>query len=1103
MFRVYHSNALDLLKDLLVQLIQREPLTDPFASETILVQSPGMAQWLKLELAQSLGIAASIDFPLPASFLWQKFSQVLDGVPERSAFNKEAMSWKLMTLLPPLLSQPEFEPLQSYLEDDPQGIKRYQLAAKIADVFDQYLMYRPDWIADWEQGGQLGADEQPWQPILWQALCQRTRELDQPHWHRANMLQSFVDALRGKRRKAELPQRLFIFGISALPKNTLEALQALGDHCDVHLMIGNPCQYYWGDIQDAKQIARINRRWFDKPGVNPASYFEQGNPLLASMGKLGRDYLYLLQDMAPDEIYLFEPPEQQNLLSLVQRDIIELEDRSRLPVSTPIDSSYKTPWASSDHSLCLHSCHSPLREVEVLQDQILAMFAEDSTLTPRNLIVMMPDVAAYAPYIEAVFGNAPQDRRIPYSISDRSAQQESPLLQSFIRLLNLSESRLPVSEVLELLEVPAVMRRFELDQDAFDQLRHWISQVHIRWGLDSESRSALELPAFSQNSWQFGLDRMLAGYALGDQLAPWQSIAPYGDVEGLDAALLGRLAEFIELLRDCAQLFQGQQPLAYWQQQLNALLERAYLPDEVDELALDQVRDVLQRLAEQHQDAAFDEPLDAVIIRDYLNDALAQQRSSQRFMIGAVNFCTLMPMRSIPFRVVCLLGMNDGVYPRTMAPLGFDLINNQPQRGDRSRRDDDRYLFLEALLAAREKLYISYIGRAISDNREKVASVLVNELLDYCSESFVVQGDEALHPDKSAERLRDALITEHPLTAFSPRYFDEAAQREESNLFSYAAEWLPVAAAQQQPLPPFLAHPLPLELPETLELNELLRFFRNPSACFFRDKLKVVFDAPVADVEDEEPFSLEGLDDYLIKQRYLKAAVACDPLEPLDQLLQAEGQLPLGVAGQQRLDKLRRDASELAIKLAPWCEGEPQRLEVRQRIELSAGTLELSGWLDGLYGGRLVRCRPSQVQGRDRLATWVEHLVYCAQYPVADATVYRGLSGEVLFRPMAPSDARSELRGLLEIWLQGQTQPLPFDPQTGWAYISEREADEDKARDKAQQRFEGGFRQHGVLEDPYISRVFPTFSDYWPGLQHYSEQILMPMQAQLEDIKDD
>nr|WP_315980011.1 exodeoxyribonuclease V subunit gamma [Aliamphritea spongicola] len=251
MFRIYHSNSLELQKDLLVEMIRREPLPNPFSREQILVQSPGMAQWLKLELAERLGIAANIEFPLPASFLWRIFTQVLSSVPERSAFNKEAMTWLLVRLLPDYLSKDAFLPLQQYLRGDDNGYKLYQLSAKVADIFDQYLVYRPDWIAAWEAGDPLQdiTESQPWQPELWQALVAEVAALGQPHWHRGNMFNDFLAALRsGAFDTSQLPERVYVFGISALPGNFIEALQALGQQVDVHLMVNNPCRYFWGTL---------------------------------------------------------------------------------------------------------------------------------------------------------------------------------------------------------------------------------------------------------------------------------------------------------------------------------------------------------------------------------------------------------------------------------------------------------------------------------------------------------------------------------------------------------------------------------------------------------------------------------------------------------------------------------------------------------------------------------------------------------------------------------------------------------------------------------------------------------------------------------------
>ncbi|WP_379907466.1 exodeoxyribonuclease V subunit gamma [Marinobacterium aestuariivivens] len=416
MLQIYHSHSLTNLKDLLILLVEREPLSDPFSDECILVQSPGMAQWLKLELAEGLGIASGLRFPLPATFLWDSFATLLPAVPERSAYRKEAMCWKLMDILPQHLETPEFAPLRHYLEQDETGFKRYQLCGKIADIFDQYLVYRPDWIDAWSRGEAIGdpLGDQVWQPMLWRALQARTEALGQPHWHRANMMEAFVAAL-GQAPAGQLPQRLFVFGISALPQTYLQALQALGRRIEVHLMILNPCRHYWGDIVDPAYLAKLSRKLFagQDPAVlsGAADYLESGNPLLASMGKLGRDYLHQLQEMDLPGFDFYELPGEQleapaTLLGRIQRDILELEDRSREPEAAT-GSGWKTALDPADPSLQLHSCHSPLRELEVLQDRLLDMLEADPGLAPRDIIVMMPDVAAYAPHIEAVFGSAP------------------------------------------------------------------------------------------------------------------------------------------------------------------------------------------------------------------------------------------------------------------------------------------------------------------------------------------------------------------------------------------------------------------------------------------------------------------------------------------------------------------------------------------------------------------------------------------------------------------------------------------------------------------------------------------------------------------------
>ncbi|MCD9515803.1 exodeoxyribonuclease V subunit gamma [Photobacterium carnosum] len=1123
MFTVYHSNQLDLLKSLLVELIRLQPLANPFEKEQILVQSPGMSQWLKMELATSFGVAANIEFPLPATFIWKMFTQVLADVPERSAFNKEAMTWKLMQVLPQQFDQPEFEPLQRYLDNDSDSLKCYQLSEKIADIFDQYLVYRPEWIQQWEAGETVAElnDEHPWQPILWQALYDQTLALEQSPYHRANLYDHFIETLNnysGNEGKAALlaaglPQRLFVFGISSLPPRYLDALAAIGEHIDVHLMFTNPCKYYWGDIRDNKHLARLAARNRVKlrsiedniddvlkefKDDEQSSYDEMservsGNSLLASMGKLGRDNVYLLAGMninTNDDGFVDIEPD--TLLHAIQYDILELIDRQD---DTQLDSSeHKFPIAADDHSVTIHACHSPMREVEVLHDKLLAMFEADSKLKPRDVIVMVADINAYSAAIQSVFGNAPGNRYIPFSISDRTAEQENPILLAFLRLLTLPESRCHASELLELLEVPAVMEKFGFDSISFEKIKQWIEEVGIRWGLDQHTASQFDLPEQLQNTWLFGIHRMLLGYAMPHDTGLFVGISAYDQVQGLDAELAGQLAGFIDSLIEYRSALAQSQTVNQWAELLHQLLDDFFAVELEGELILKSIRDNLQRLHQQLQDAGYQGQITPAVLTQYLQDKLSGERVSQRFLAGQVNFCTLMPMRSIPFNVVCLLGMNDGAYPRNIAPEGFDLMNGRTKAGDRSRRDDDRYLFLEALLSAQQTLYISYVGRSIQDNAQKVPSVLVSELVEYCQQGYCCAGDQPLAVDVSANNIKQQLIQHHPLVPFSPSAFigDHA---------SFAIEWLPAANRDGQASAPFqldalVAEPMADDQVLVLELAELQRFWRLPVRYFFNRRLKVYFEAPMGLLEDDEPFVLNGLESYLIRDQLLELLLDAklknaDPDVIYNQFAaeqRAAGNLPVAAFGDLDLAASRQAVANLTDVIEPLIHAPLADQEVAITVMIKGHNVSLQGWLKQRYQSGLLRYRTGKIRPQDFLTAWLDHLCLAILVPeTPQVTHIIGTDKQFELQTIEPQQALAYLQQLIELYYQGLNQPLAYFPKTAMAAIQAHigrdgswksdEETEQKALTKMAECFNDGYLFAGEGSDDYIQRVWPQWDD--------------------------
>lgn len=1116
MLRVYHSNRLDVLEALMEFIVERERLDDPFEPEMILVQSTGMAQWLQMTLSQKFGIAANIDFPLPASFIWDMFVRVLPEIPKESAFNKQSMSWKLMTLLPQLLEREDFTLLRHYLTDDSDKRKLFQLSSKAADLFDQYLVYRPDWLAQWETGHLVeGVGEaQAWQAPLWKALVEYTDELGQPRWHRANLYQRFIETLESATTcPPGLPSRVFICGISALPPVYLQALQALGKHIEIHLLFTNPCRYYWGDIKDpaylAKLLTRQRRHSFEdrelplfRDSENAGQLFNSdgeqdvGNPLLASWGKLGRDYIYLLSDLESNqELDAFVDVTPDNLLHNIQSDILELENRAVAGVNIEefSRSDNKRPLDPLDSSITFHVCHSPQREVEVLHDRLLAMLEEDPTLTPRDIIVMVADIDSYSPFIQAVFGSAPADRYLPYAISDRRARQSHPVLEAFISLLSLPDSRFVSEDVLALLDVPVLAARFDITEEGLRYLRQWVNESGIRWGIDDDNVRELELPATGQHTWRFGLTRMLLGYAMESAQGEWQSVLPYDESSGLIAELVGHLSSLLMQLNIWRRGLAQERPLEEWLPVCRDMLNAFFLPDAETEAAMTLIEQQWQAIIAEGLGAQYGDAVPLSLLRDELAQRLDQERISQRFLAGPVNICTLMPMRSIPFKVVCLLGMNDGVYPRQLAPLGFDLMSQKPKRGDRSRRDDDRYLFLEALISAQQKLYISYIGRSIQDNSERFPSVLVQELIDYIGQSHYLPGDEALNCDESEARVKAHLTCHHTRMPFDPQNYQPG------NLQSYAREWLPAASQAGKAHSEFV-QPLPFTLPETVPLETLQRFWAHPVRAFFQMRLQVNFRTEDSEIPDTEPFILEGLSRYQINQQLLNVLVEQDDAERLFRRFRAAGDLPYGAFGEIFWETQCQEMQQLADRVIA-CRQPGQSME----IDLACNGVQITGWLPQVQPDGLLRWRPSLLSVAQGMQLWLEHLVYCASGGNGESRLFLRKDGEWRFPPLAAEQALHYLSQLIEGYREGMSAPLLVLPESGGAWLktcydaqNDAMLDDDstlqKARTKFLQAYEGNMMVRGEGDDIWYQRLWRQLTpETMEAIVEQSQRFLLPL----------
>ena len=1164
-FIALHGNRAEDLAQVVISWLRRQPLA-PLEQEVVVVQSSGMSEWLKMELARQTGVCSAVCVELPGRFLWRTYRQTLGpgAVPSDSPLDKLPMTWRLMQILPGLLNQEAFKPIAQYLRPEPEALpgagprdmeQQLQLAAQLADLFDQYQNYRADWLNDWAAGHDqlrdaMGgvsplAPDQLWQAALWRAalgtLQPEEREATRPRLNQQVIarLNSDTDA---PVHSGTLPRRIVVFGMSHIPGSMLETLAALARHCQVILAVPNPCRFYWGDIMEGRELLKAERRRQKlKKGVELAalpmeSMHLHAHPLLAAWGRQGRDFIRQLDafdDAAATRqafpnlrIDVFDEQEEDpttSMLQRVQRRIRDLEPLAQ------IDQPSTTPEAlpAQDRSIMFHVAHSAVRELEVLHDQLLQLLAQANRpdesgadrkpLNPRDIVVMVPDVQTMAPAIRAVFGQygRSDERRIPFDIADLNAKSSSPLITAVEWLLRISTQRCGLSELVDLLEVPAISKRFGIDPDKLPQLTQWMAGSGVRWGLNEDQRGALDLAACGdQNSAEFGLERMLLGYAAGSLASTaadgWHGIEPFCEVGGLDAELAGAFAHLLQALTHWWNLTQTSGTPAEWKDRalwlLAALFEQT---DDTERDALSALRDAVSDWVTACDQAGFDTSVPVAALRHGWLEALDTPSLDQRFRAGGVTFCTLMPMRAIPFEVVCLIGMNDGDYPRRSPRSDFDLMGlaGQFRPGDRSRQHDDRQLMLEALLAARRTLYVSWSGRSVRDNSEQPPSVLVSQLRDYIEACW---GKDAV----------TARTTTHPLQPFSRHYFEAGGK-----LTTYAKEWRdahgsskskeqPAASEQPIGLPAYQPDP---NVPLTLE--RLVRFYRNPVKTFFQERFGVSFWNPEEEPGDTEAFSYNGLEQYaLIRQQLSQwpspAEAAGAPgggdgfdKQILERLaaLRRSGELPMKGLGQLKEQELALTlqsmgkawvalgqefplaAERIAAEFEHSSADASEATEATEGNSLPATQLILRDWIDKIQANDVgERCwvdlEAGKLLSKDKprpnklLTAWLRSmLASAAGQPLHGRLI--GPDGEIRIQSMAGEEARNQLALVLEVWYQGMQEPLPLPLKTGLAAAQAIDKDDKSAVEKT---YEGGGDQTSAemaeVQDMSLARMFPDFS---------------------------
>ena len=944
--------------------------------------------------------------------------------------------------MPGLLDHPAFAEPAAYLAGDHDGTRLYQLSAKISETFDQYQVYRPDLLSAWQQG-----EENHWQAILWRHLSatQTSQRVELAQWWKKQLPHSA--AVSG-----HLPQRLHLFGLNSLAPVYLEIFAQVARLLPLHLYHLSPCLHYWGDLVSARKQAALRARGH---AIDDDAYYDQGHPLLVSLGATGQEFFRQLQDYQMQEVDLYQVGEERHLLAALQNDILELRDHS-------VAGELLYQLDPLDRSIQLHCCYSPLREIQVLHDRLLDIFSAHPELTPGDILVSTPDIGRYAEAIRGVFGEALPEHRIPWSIADQSLASEQPQIRCFLDLLALLEGRFSAPEVIALCENPLLLARFGLDPGLLPRLHAWVEDAGIRWGLDGEHRRQLEVAAGSGHSWQFGLDRLLLGYLMGEEERTYAGVLPYAHLATGEAESLGGFVQLLHTLARWQQQIRRERAPGRWCADLLAMVDDLFATD-LEDPGIRLLKESISRLQTAFRLADVQGELSFAVLKAQLQESLSQTSGGQPFLSGRVTFCNMVPMRSVPFKVICLLGLGDQDFPRSQRPPSFDLLAASPRLGDRNRRNDDRYLFLEALLSAREVFYLSWVGRSQRDESIVSPSVVISELSDFLDQSCCC-------PEGQGKMVSAMLTTEHPMQPFSRRCFDGG-----KGISSYNSAWLP-ARKVVEPMP-FLGGPLaaPDESWRRVDLTQLVRFWRHPVAFFLEQCLGLRLLGQEVSLNESEPFELDNLQRYLLRREAVVASLGCVNPAVFFAGVEGSGRLPQAGFGRVQFAAIEAEAGMIAGQLQPLVADPLEPLEIDRQI----GGFHLTGWLHNLYPKGRVTWRPGRMKGGDLMEWWLGHLCLNLLHPAGCGRHSIHLSWErgqkaftvqqSMLRPV--EEPERMLEQLLALYWQGLCRPLPFFPETSRAWA---EAKPGAELERARQAWSDGFKRSGEGSEPAYGYFFAS-----------------------------
>ncbi|MCK5871765.1 MAG: exodeoxyribonuclease V subunit gamma [Methylococcales bacterium] len=898
MFVLHHAPNTHALADNLTHIIRSQALKNCFEKEVFLIQTPLLEPWLSQKIATSLTLWAHYQFLLPNAF-FKTFSKKIHPDFNPIIFDHDSILWQIEAQLHQVEAI-ELRPLKNYLQGDNVALKREQLADKITHLFADYSCFRPEFFSAWQQGVYITTDPaEKWQSYLWLKLTE--------HGNPAvffNRWQPTIHLLENSpvgHFQYKLPERIFVFGFSHLAPQPLTYLTALAKHCDIHFYLQTPASSING-LQSTNSHALVN-----------------------SLEQQGREFQQLLLEKTPFSFNAIVPLPQKQPTNLrqLQTDIIQI---TALPIHL-----------KRDDSMIINACHSKVRELECLKNQLLDCLEKNPGLNWRDIGVLAPDIHAYTPFISAIFDT------IPHSYPSTT---DNAIFNHFLQFLQLIHQRFEWQAVLDLLERSTIFPSFDLSETDITTLKHWLKATNVRWAKSSQHKQQLGLPPLTENTWQATLARLLMGYAVGSDANFVDDILPYHAIEGGSAQALGGFNDFLQLLFNASEMVSTPKSFQAWGDCFYVYATELFSQHEDAQ--------EIYHLFKNFPTLLDNEPLQKIefhAIVEWLTHYVTKAEITHGLLRENLNFGSIATLHSIPFKVTAILGLDEGVFPNIEPKSAFDLSALAFKLGDFSSRKNQRQQFLNCLMNTEQCLILSYIGQSQTHNNRIPPSVIISELLDVMQRDYQIED----------------LLIKHPLQPFSFRYFNQS----DPCLFSYSTQEMTTAIALSQTpktVENWWQTPIHHDKNSILDLTHLQKFYRHPQRYFMQTQLDVRLQSLADPIEAHEPFSLSALENYKITHDWIDSLLAQQSFDL--KKLQAQGHWLSGVLGEVEFKQQQHKIVEFVTQIQALNLGDPIE---NKAIALNISSVQLTGKLYNLHQHGSLFYRYANLKGKDLLLAWLHH----------------------------------------------------------------------------------------------------------------------------------